>query len=531
MTQRIFATLVLLFVLLTNLQCSNKRKSMEPNTTFHSDSCCYTIGEYQICPHQKMIKTMVRVGGVDWDGFEYVPLKGVDFNHTEMYMIGNAILFKEQLLGKDLTKAHFIHPKKYQMNYSGIPIIAFDNDSVYQVSLKKLYPLVAIHDKKLLRDDIFEDNDGKLYILNNSDNGLSEQIPDSLGVDKTTIRNLADNFYYDKDKIYYLGYYVENENNRPVSRFAKTIAENRTENFSVGTSYFTIGNQVYLRSKYEIVKIPDINASLVKEYLLDSYYSTYLITDGNRIYIYSLHYQGTDFKEISDLQGLQLHAVYPISMQWKYNTKTQMAYLKEPPKSYLDKTITGRQGLLMYSWTNGKAFIIDREGEYISLHGILLPDRDGQPERVFDGQSDENIIQELIPSALYRFNNIFYDALLTAYKAHGIDNDKIAPIGNGKYYTDGQHLILMPEILRHNNDFGAEGVAHIEYCFEDWICPINNPANLKMINENLLTDGTTLYYTDYRGKGGRIKLMAVPFSDLGIPVFYLGKGKDKIDTN
>lgn len=76
----------------------------------------YTLAHYQICPAERQVKIFTKVGGVDWDGYEYQPFGQVNFDNTEMYLIGNAILFIELTSGRDLKNAYFIYPKKFQVN-------------------------------------------------------------------------------------------------------------------------------------------------------------------------------------------------------------------------------------------------------------------------------------------------------------------------------------------------------------------------------------------------------------------------------
>lgn len=489
---------------------------------------CYTIGSYQICPSEKQVKLHTRVGGIDWDGYTYTFLKNIDYDNTEMYLLGNAVFFKEQIQGRDLKKALFIYPGRYQQNYWGIPSIVLDNDSIYQKSALSIYSRISIEGKKYLHDRLFEDRAGKLYVLVGDNEGFSEGIPDSVGVDKASVRHLCDGFYYDKSRIYYFGSYIVMEDGKPIINFADILGENKGNNFKFGNSFLVIDNQAFLRTRYA-PKLLNINVSSVREYPIDSYYSTYLITDGQKVYINSLHYQGTGFMEIKELADLDLQPVIPDMSMWYYDDASQKAYL------YLNDqkmpNVKSEYGFLMYSNVNNKVFIINRDGKFKTLAGILMPNKDGKTFRAFDRTKDAAKLKSLEPFTRYKFNHIFYNALLNVYKENGIDNNRLIRIGETIFYTDGTNLLWLNEIQHINNSFGRDpkalhGVRHIEYNFKNWVCHINNPDKLTVINDNMLTDESTLYYIDT--ESGDRKLQAVPFSSLGIPVFFLEKGKDKI---
>lgn len=494
-------------------------KNLESKTT----DTCFTICNYQICPQERKIKIFQMTGGVDWDGYTYTSLDNLDYGSTKMYFVGKALLFEEQINGRDMKKAHFIYPRKYWMNYRNIPTIAFDNDSLFEVSHSGISARMSTKGKKYLRDNLFEDEAGKLYLLSDYHTNLSDEIPESLGIDKATIRNICDDFYYDKNRIYYLGYYEE-EACPKMKCFGKVVSKNEGNNFKVGTSYLTINNQTILRAKY-VPKPLDLNASTVKEYLLDTYYSTYLITDGNKVYINSLHYQGTDFMEIEGLKNLDLQPIIPTVGEWRYNPSNKMVYLYTKDGKTVPNT-KGEYGFLMYSNINNKVFIINRDGKYKTFAGILILEKDSKTFATFDRKKDADTLKNLEIYTVYKYNSIFYEALLAAYKANGIDNDKLKQVGKSIFYTDGKNLVWMNKVLQINQNYGKEGVGHIDYYFKNWICHINKPNNLKVINDDMLTDGTTLYYIDTMGRND--KLMAVSFTEMGIPIFYLEDGKDKI---
>lgn len=499
---------------------------MEKQDLTTTSDTCYTIGDYQICPYEKKVKVLTMIGGVDWDGFTYKPLDNIDFNNTEMYMVGNSVIFKEETKGRDLKKAHFIYPKKFLLNYRDIPLIVFDNDSIFEKSHLTIHPLRSTEGKTYLGNYLFEDEDKKLYVLLDNGRAVSPEIPDSLGIDKATVKHLCDDFFYDKDQIYYLGYYIIEEFGKSVYRFCKVVGKNQGNHFSVGKSYCSINDQVFLRTEYE-PRLLDLNASSSREYLIDSYYSTYLITDGNKTYINSLHYQGTDFAEIKGLSGLNLKSIIPNLSTWYYNPQNKMIYLH--PDDQQRSKLKSEYGFLMYSDLNNKAFVINRDGNFKTYNGIVMPKVGGDVPQTFDGKRDADSLKSLEPYILYNFNDVFYKALLQAYKENGIDNKRLTRIGETIFYTDGTNLLWLNEAQQINRNYGNNesyhnGVRHIEHLFINWVCRINNPDKLVIINNNMLTDETALYYIDREGGDNKIKM--VPFTSLGLSTFFLEKGKD-----
>lgn len=511
---------------ITNTQTQTTAMQKQ-NCTSTPDSC-YTIGNYQICTHEKKVKVYTMIGGVNWDGYTYKPLDHIDFENTEMYLIGNSVVFKEQTEGRDLKSGYFLYPKSFQLNDPQIPLVVFDNDSVFQINHLTLSPLISTRDKRYLGNYLFEDKDGKLYTLINYERTLSPELPCSLGIDKATLKHVCDDYFYDKNQIYHLSYYTVEESGKWVSYFGKVIGKNEGKGFCVGKNYCCINNRVYLRKKHEPLLL-DLNASAVREYLVDNYYSTYLITDGKKMYIHSLHYQGTDFKEIKELSNLDLYPVIPNTAIWYYTPQNKIVYLH--PDTKQASNLKSEFGLLMYSNIDNKAVIINREGNFKIYDGILLPDNERNTPKIFDHATDLERLKTLKSFMYYNFNPIFYNALLQAYKKHGINADLLARVGETIFYTDGTNLVWLNEAQHIDSSFGKDeaaqnGVLHLEHLFTNWICRIDAPDNLAIINDNMLTDGTTLYYIDKEAR--KRKLKAVSLSSLGLPVFFLEQGKSKM---
>lgn len=524
----IISILIYWICLPATAQSSNMKT--EQDSTIISNNC-YTLGHYQICPSERKIKAFTRIGGVDWDGYTYVPYDEIDFDNTEMYLVGNAVLFKEQTKGRDLKKAHFISPKKYQMNDRGIPIIVFDNDSVFEKEHQSIHPLLSTEGKSYFADYLMEDKEGGYYVIMDNGRGISAKIPDSLGIDKATIRHLTDNFFYDKNKFYALEYYEVKEGRGVMYHFGKVLGKNEGNNFRVGADFCCINDQTFILREYA-PSLVDMNVSSVREYPIDSYYSTYLITDGDKMYINSLNYQGADFAEIEELFGLDLYAVVPSILEWYYNPDNKMIYLYPDNKQRIQAKRV--YGFLMYSQVNNKAFVVNRDGQFSTYNGIMMPAEEKGSPRKFDSVTDKDVLKSFEPLIVYGFSRIFHNGLLNAYKENGINNDKLVQVGKSIFYTDGKSLVWLSEAQHISQNFGNEekynnGLDHIQHLFKNWICPINNPKNLVVINDDLLADGNTLYYVDR--ESNERKLIAVPFTDLGIPVSILEKGRDKISDH
>lgn len=527
MLKRTIAIAAMLFwigVMQSNAQIS----VMETQDSTSVVNRAYTIGDYQICPAERLVKIFTRIGGVSWDGYEYRPYDLIDFDSTEMYLVGNAVLFKELTSGRDLKDAKFTYPKRFMENDPKIPLIVFDNDSIFEKGYQKLYPLSSTKGKKYLGNHLFEDADGHLYTTVYEGREVSEQIPDILGIDKETIQHLCDDFFYDKNQIYSFDYYTVSRYGRPESRFCRVIDKNEGNLFDVGVSYCCINDQAYLRKRYLTDSI-DLDVSTIREYKLDDYYATYLITDGNKTYINSLHYQGTDFQEIEGLSGLDIKPIVANVSTWYYNPKTSMIYLKPDAKEMVGAK--GDYGLLMYSAKDNRVFIINREGKYQNYKGILMPQTQESASRPFNSKTDLDLLKNFESYTLYRFYDNFYDGFLKACDDNGIDKQQLTRIAETAFYTDGKNILWLGEASNINQNYGKDedsnyGLEHIKAYFKNWFCPINDPDNLTVINDNLLADATTLYYIDREDR--QRKLMSVPFSDLGIPVFFLERGAEKM---
>lgn len=196
---------------------------------------------------------------------------------------------------------------------------------------------------------------------------------------------MCDDFFYDKDQIYYLGYYTVKECGRPISHFCKVIGENDGSLFKVRNSYCCINDQAYLRKIYSLDSIA-LDPSTIREYQHDSYYSTYLITDGNKVYINSLHYQGPDFTEIEGLSNLNLKLIIPKVSTWYYNPETNMVYLQLNAEERM--TAKGDYRVLMYSDIDNQIFIVNRDGKYEEYKGLLIPQNEDNSPHLFDAKID-----------------------------------------------------------------------------------------------------------------------------------------------
>lgn len=251
------------------------------------DSACYYLENYIICPQTKEVKYMIMVGGVNWDGYDYVVDSTINYDKTQLIFIEGKAFFKEYLKNVDIEKLRILETKKLHKNlYTEIT----DGYSVFVFSYNKLYPT-------------------RPYIAKSKE-----------------------------------------EKNTVIKR---------------GKAYTAYEDSIIVNVRYTAKQL-DLDLARTKEYLIDDYYNTYIITDGHKTYLHSLFYQGTQLMELEFLRGKDVTAIADKKHLWRINQSNQAIYTslskKENEKIKYPEGTIGFEGFLLSA--NDGYYIVNRDGLY-----------------------------------------------------------------------------------------------------------------------------------------------------------------------
>lgn len=242
---------------------------------------CYEIAGFQIALGEKVIYGWQMIGGTDvdsdgnvihWDGYEYVPVKEIDFTTTNLIFAGSRIAFKEFFPIKTADPSS-LKVIGYDIGYGSNTTI------ILSPAEKRVYILwgngamseVDIEGFTHLSGVIFRSGTGKLCYLPHGREYLQEV---DLPLDGATLRHVAADFYTDKNGLYYLDSYRQNSRQLEKSngKALQAVLYDR---------YFIYGGAAYPRSSYSDAK--DLRLDAARLSRLGTPYADYL-GDGEKLF-------------------------------------------------------------------------------------------------------------------------------------------------------------------------------------------------------------------------------------------------------
>lgn len=513
----VFNILFFLSVFTCNAQPSQIKHSRPDGNILET---FYQLNDCRIYPAEKVIKRSKITGGVVGIGIMHEQLYDINFDKTKVYLLGKQTVFEEQLRGHNLKEAKVLRSRFNHRNFRDGLFFAFDNDTLYEVISSRFHPVISIKEMKSVGEYLFENTEGQLFIFLDEYRRMSPPLSDSLHIDRSSFRLIADNLFCDKSNIYDMRSYATDETGLPLATFGKIIGKNKGGEITVGDSYCVLGEEVYLRADKQNRRL-DLDASSIREYLLNESYSTYLITDGKKVYVYSLDKSGTPFSEITEFYGLDLEPIIPRPAKWYFDRTDYTVYL-DTSKRGLRGLYYSKVGFLMYSKTCQNVYILGADGKSVPFKGLLLSGDENIEVHFFDATKDKD---DLLP--ILRFgSSLFNTSLLNLYKENGLDIANLKQVGKSIFYFDGKTLVWSEKIQYIIPPTEESELTALKNLFKSWICEVKHPEKLVMLNERLLTDGENFYAI------GRIDhdavLLSAPFSALNIPAFYLPQGKTEL---
>lgn len=432
----------------------------------------YQLGEYQIYPQWGAVFCEQMVGGSDgkgmqWDGYIYIQDTTIHYNSTALIFYGKNVSFKEKFLTKikAVTDENIDDLKiLYSDILSGKTIYRLKN-TIYIESYEP--KTIDVTEFTRINEFLYKDSKGTLYYFNPKSNKF-ESVEVSLSLDIPTLSHLSTNHYYDKNGLYIFGFMERRDN-----RFVSTIKQLEQSNGQkiipfLGRDYFIYGDYVYSTDGYSYSQKLDLDGLKIREIPLEPYSKTFMLTDGDKTYKYSM-----GFKEKFTSDSIQL--------QKQLSTLFQNSFIEKDNNLY---------------FSAGKVKAI--EGKYVqgtlietNKGGLLL---DGNNEKMYDTVFIYNIETqkyEKLDTAQYKClsrGGYIYKKTLFTYSGVPVEDQEQINLEK-----------LKPVLYKyHETDYYTDG--NILYCSHGGqIVEIPDAESLKVVDLEYLIGNQNIYYIQYKG--------------------------------
>lgn len=248
-----------------------------------------------IDPNNKQINVFKMVGGVTWDGYTYAPSNKYNYKTTSLCILGSKICFKEDLENVDISSL--------QLLYNGNKCIVYtDNKAIYkQYHHNTHVEKINLTDYMHVDGFLYKDSNDSLYVIPYMTSTFRlEKIQGLPGLNITSLKHIAGNYYTDKNGLYYLGYHDEyKKTNSQLIRQSVKLEDSNGKLIKpiVYPRYFIYDKSVYaVNENAEFVKL-ELKSGEIKEHTLNEYNGHYVITDGNNTYYSIKRYMGYSTSE------------------------------------------------------------------------------------------------------------------------------------------------------------------------------------------------------------------------------------------
>ena len=164
----------------------------------------YELDHFLITPQTKTISAYTMIGGIDWDGYTYIPDSTIQYDKAILIILGSQIFFKEKKdIGFDFETLHVIEDSKQKKLYA-------DKNNIYHINDGEIHHKIDISAYNIINDYIYQDKSGNLYFLH--DNGYKlEQIVGLPELDLSTLKRETEHYFSDKNGYYILGAHYDKE--------------------------------------------------------------------------------------------------------------------------------------------------------------------------------------------------------------------------------------------------------------------------------------------------------------------------------
>ncbi len=478
----------------------------------------YELGQFKIVPAEKTIYGQQMTGGTDydkdgnaihWDGYEYVPLREIDYETTTLIIAGDIVTFKEyfQIQSIDASLLKVLHVG-----------IGYDNNymTLLSPSEKKAYvkytngvisgPIDVRHHTYMTGNAFKNKQDELFFIPLGSDRLEKVGIPIDLG----TLEHVVADYYADKNGLYHFGSWRNQSEVLAVSG-SKIIRPVLYE------THFVYGEVAFPSYGWALEKWSDLQMNARQLNEIKTNYETYL-ADDKKIYIPSKS-SSTAVGELSSMSSVIQAGIPPEpAHQWNVfdiiviggNKKGNTVYYSSKEiyagsGSYytLIKTPSG-----YYGATGSSARL-----EAKKFDDIMIYNADIEKYEPIEVDSFRRITSNFF---LYK-NKLYYSGYSYPVRSE-LNLEKLDVIKHhGKptqFYTDGKYLLAGYNLGRMN-----EVKSGTQTCYEfseplfqqvDW-------QTLSVASSEMLVDKNNLYLSDSNG------LTIIPLRELGLRVVVLAE--------
>lgn len=478
----------------------------------------YELGGFQIVPAEKTIYGQQMTGGTDydkdgnaihWDGYEYVPLRDIDYETTTLIIAGDAVTFKEYF------QIRSVDPSLLKVLHVGI---GYDNNymTLLSPSEKKVYvkytngvfsnPIDVRHHTHVTGNAFKNKQDELFFIPLGGDGLVKVDIP----IDLETLEHVVADYYADKNGLYHFGY-GRFQSEMLIASSGKIIQPVLYE------THFVYGEAAFPSYGWAPEKWFDLQMNARKLSVIKTNYGTYL-TDDKKIYIPSKS-KSTAVGKLSSMSRV-IQAGMPSDPVYKWNVFDIIVIggnKKGNTVYYSSKEI--------YAGSGGYYTLIKTPSGYYGATGssARLEAQKFDDIMIYnaDIQKYESIEVDRfrrITSNFYLYKNKLYNARYSYPVRSELDLEKLDVMKHhGKptqFYTDGKYLLAGYNLGRMK-----EVKSGTQTCYEfseplfqqvDW-------QTLSVASSEMLVDKNNLYLSNSDG------LFIIPLKGLGLRVVVLAE--------
>lgn len=447
----------------------------------------FLIGNYMIVPTKREIRQYTMVGGVNWDGYEYQKDSTINYETTTLLALGSTVLVKEYFpFNYNLEKLKIIHRDEFYF-------LCKDDKYIYYTSNNLKPAKISINEYDAINDFIYKSTKtSKLFFINIESYQLS---PVEIAVDENTIKHLEGNFYSDKNGLYFFGEHSKKNAAGYYDDYVKTSekligAKNIVP--VVSKKYVVFNKQFYAVANANIKKL-NIDTDKMIEVNFESGES--FITDGKTIYSDMNYGYDDDNKNENGYYGVWYPTLFSgVNLQKIYSPR--LPFMRENNNIVFNKNDPNNFPGLISVIDNENYLLSDKKESKIDK--MLFYNPESKTTEIFDEKHLK--IFEAERFILYK-NVLYFDCIPVQSATLNFAN--LREIKGSNYLTDGKALFYIGNI----GGYGSPTINGIDYAtFDERIIENGYNKELKVINEDLLSDGITLVSKEQKIKIKDLKL-------------------------
>ncbi len=456
----------------------------------HAEENAIIIGDYMILPELKEVRAYNMIGGQNWDGFTYEKDPKINYATTTLLIIDEFIYFKEYFPFKfELKTLRKLHK-------NDVATICRDKDSLYFLSTNVKNQKIDISNYQTLNDFIYKNSGGKLFFLDTYEFKLK---PLDISIDLNTLKNINNNYFYDKNGLYVFGPHNAKVNND--RKFIKTSSKLLSGQFEpiIAKKHFTYGDHVFAISNDTWVRELNLNLKKTIEVMMNDRES--FLSDGKTVYSdLNYGYEG-DEKNGNGYYGIWYPTLYAnVNLQKIYNPKINFQQENKNSTTIVVNRYDPNNfpGLLVK--ISDKNYLLNEKKKYRINKVDFYHPENGQYEAF-----DDQYLTVYNAEGFMKYRNMLYfDGI--PVDLPNFDMEKLTEIKDSNYLTDGKNIINLGNI----GGYGSITKGKVEFAtFTDRILENVYHPTMRSINEDLLSDGKTIITNNKSFKIEDLKLQTL----------------------